>query len=329
MAVFDVAIAAIFARELAEAMVIIGQHLSVVSRNVAFTEAEKRTAVRRIWIASTLAAVLAILTVLAAGIGLSQLHQEIDDGIIAIIEGVSKLVACICIGQFSLKIPKWFGIYAQSPKEKDILKSGWALGLNVAWNIWREIAEIGVFLIPYFIAGNMTALALSAFVGVVIALVPGIAIFCLAKRVRSPLAMAVCLSTLTGLLAVGLFAYGCHEVEEVLGETDVVYTITGSFWNQKKLPMAIFKPFGYSDHPTVLQVASWWCFAVLLTIAHAVKYYRSCHPASGSHEVTVEDLEASSTEAKMEAEEDPHSIQWNMKETPTDSQKVAHEVAAL
>jgi len=287
MSAFDVAIAAIFARELAEAMVIVGQHLSVVYCHTEFTTEEKRTAARKIVIASALAAVLAILTVLATGIGLSQLHKEIDDHVVAIIEGVSKLVACICIAQFSLKIPKWLGIYVGS-REKDILKSRWALGCNVAWNIWREIAEIGVFLIPYFIAGDLTGLPLSAFVGLVIALVPGLAIYFLCRHMKSRVAAAACLATLMGLLATGLFAYGCHELEEVLGETDQVYTITGAFWNHNQLPMSIFKPLGYSDHPTVLQVASWWCFATLLVLAHAVKCHRSFH-AQPTHEAQAAD----------------------------------------
>jgi hypothetical protein len=56
------------------------------------------------------------------------------------------------------------------------------------------------------------------------------------------------LSFVTGLLSVGLFVGGhCHEFEEVLGETKKVWTIQGEFWNHKKLPMAIFKPFGYSS----------------------------------------------------------------------------------
>lgn len=116
--------------------------------------------------------------------------------------------------------------------------------------------------------------------------------------------MAVFLATLTGLLATGLFEYGCHELEEGRGETDVVYTITGVFWDQERLPMTVFKPLGYSDHPTVVQVASWWCFATLLALAHAVKCYRSFHVEANSQEATVEheDPEAISLEAKVEHE---------------------------
>lgn len=298
MSIFDVAIAVIFAREFLEAFVIIGQYRRVVLRDTQLTEAEKSTALKTIWIASLSATLAAILTILGAGIALGQLQKKIDKEVTTIIEGVSKLVASVCIAQLSFKIPKWLGLYASS-QGKDISKTSLALCFNVAWNIWREIAEIGVFLIPYFLSGKLIALPLSAFVGLLIAIVPGFAIYLVSRYLRSQVALAIFLATVTGFLAAGLFAYGCHELEEVLGETKVVFKITGDFWNHKVFPMALIKPFGYSDHPTVLQVASWWCFVALLFMMHAMKSYLSRRRAAAMGK-TAEDVVAESPNNKVD-----------------------------
>jgi len=96
---------------------------------------------------------------------------------------------------------------------------------------------------------------------------------------------------LLALLATGLFTGGCHELEEVFGETPVVYRIEGDFWNHKKFPMVLFKPFGYSDHPTILMVSCFWGFGLLLVLAHYIKSQKSS--SAGSSTTTKEkDLEA-------------------------------------
>ena len=59
-----------------------------------------------------IAAAIAVLVVLAVAIPLAVLSQDLDARAAEIIEGVSKVVAEICILQLSLKIPKWLGIYA-------------------------------------------------------------------------------------------------------------------------------------------------------------------------------------------------------------------------
>jgi high-affinity iron transporter len=77
-----------------------------------------------------------------------------------------------------------------------------------------------------------------------------------------------------------------HEFEEVLGETDKVYnfgvasvaedgTKTYNRWSEKKLPMAVFKPFGYSAGPTQLMVGAFWSWLILGLVLHAWKYVSS------------------------------------------------------
>ncbi len=50
-------------------------------------------------------------------------------------------------------------------------------------------------------------------------------------------------------------------------------TYTG--WSEKKLPMAIFKPFGYSAGPTQLMTAAFWIWLAFGIILHAWKYISS------------------------------------------------------
>ena len=83
-----------------------------------------------------------------------------------------------------------------------------------------------------------------------------------------------------------LYSFSSHEFEEVLGETDKVYnfgvasvaedgTKTYNRWSEKKLPMAVFKPFGYSAGPTQLMVGAFWSWLVLGLVLHAWKYVSS------------------------------------------------------
>jgi high-affinity iron transporter len=96
-----------------------------------------------------------------------------------------------------------------------------------------------------------------------------------------------------------------HEFEEVFGETSKIYNFgvvveAGSVnaeeynssadaegdeeaeeapeyngWSEKRLPMAVFKPFAYSAGPTQLMTAAFWMWLVLGIILHAWKYISS------------------------------------------------------
>jgi len=45
----------------------------------------------------------------------------------------------------------WLGVYRNREKDINIGLRRSELLFNVAWNIWRAIAEIGAFLIPFFL----------------------------------------------------------------------------------------------------------------------------------------------------------------------------------
>jgi high-affinity iron transporter len=197
------------------------------------------------------------------------LSKQLNEQAIEIIEGVSKIVASICILQLSVKIPVWLGIYWKVSilpwKQKfDTIRpdaesiSFNEIRFNVAWNIWREVAECGVFLIPFFLGTGAKAIPLSALAGIAVAVVLGLLMYIANHRIKSKTWLAVFMSGLTLFLAVGLFVGGCHEFEEVFGETKKVWKIENPFWSHKALPMVVFKPFGYSASRTVLQMVCFW-----------------------------------------------------------------------
>lgn len=62
-----------------------------------------------------------------------------------------------------------------------------------------------------------------------------------------------------------------EEEEHSASSDEVVYT----GWSEKRLPMAIFKPFGYSAGPTVLMTTCFWLWLLFGIVLHAWKYISS------------------------------------------------------
>ena len=265
-----------------EATIIIGQYRTVIHR-AGFDAMRERKALRAVWMATGAALGLALVVLLAISIPLSLAGNKLDKTSAMIVEGVSKVIAAIAIAQLSLKVPKWLGVYpGMKNKGKDAANLTLrALYFNVAWNVWREMAEVGIFLIPYFLQGSQggkaVAVPLSACVGIAIALVLGALLYLASKFTRRTVVLAVSMVLVTGWLSIGLFVGGCHEFEEVWGESAEVFVMPGDensgFWSHKQMPMALFKPFGYSHHPTQLQIGTFWGWAAMLALAHYLKYH--------------------------------------------------------
>jgi high-affinity Fe2+/Pb2+ permease len=173
-----------------------------------------------------------------------------------------------------------------------------SIRFNIAWNIWREVAECGVFLIPFFLTGEgIIAIPLSAVIGFLCgALICGL-IYYANKHFENKAHLAVFTVALLLLLSTGLFSGGCHNIETVAGSTTVVWTLNGNFWSVKRLPMTLLKPFGYSDQRTVLQIVTFWTWLVFGLILHYVKYKRCRKPPirSRTTSTTTSSLEADET----------------------------------
>ena len=293
----DFGIVTIFAREVLEGGIIIAEYRTVISRtNWENAEITQKQALRAVTMSAIMATLVAIFICAAIAIPLAVLSRDFDDSTAMIIEGVSKIVAAICLLQLSLKMPKFFGLYYSKAQLKK-MKAGEELDesldstgislrsirFNVAWNIWREVAECGVFLIPYFLTGDgIIAIPLSAVVGTLVGgSIVALVIFA-NRRLKNTTWLTVFTVALFVVLSCGLFSGGCHKFEMVYGFTPIVYQIQGEFWSIEKLPMTIFKPFGYSDTRTVLQMVCFWSWMLFSLVLHYLKYRRCRKPTTSS-----------------------------------------------
>ncbi|KAL3922661.1 MAG: hypothetical protein SGILL_002086 [Bacillariaceae sp.] len=307
----DFAVITIFAREVLEGGIIIGEYRTVILRsNWEGSDITQKQALRAVTVSALVAAFVAVVVCAAIAIPLAILSRDFDDKTAKLIEGASKIVAAICLLQLSLKFPKFFGLYYSKAQVKKI-KNGELLEdslestsltlrsirFNVSWNIWREVAECGVFLIPFFLTGEgIIAIPLSAVVGTLVGGVICLFIYYANSHFKSRVWLTVFTVGLFLLLSTGLFSGGCHKFEMVYGYTHIVWTLPGEFWSVDRLPMTIFKPFGYSDERTVLQIATFWGWLIFGLILHYLKYKRCRKPPAAingeeGNEVTTKNTE--------------------------------------
>jgi high-affinity iron transporter len=142
---------------------------------------------------------------------------------------------------------------------------------------YSEVAECGVFLLPFFLENsNLKAIPVSAVSGSAIALLLGFGIYFANHRMTNKFWLAFTMAGLTLFLAVGLFVGGCHEFEEVWGETRKVWTIENDFFSHKEFPFVLLKPFGWSSSRTVLQITTFWCSLAVGLTYHWLKYRATC-----------------------------------------------------
>lgn len=310
---FDYAICTIFAREFMEGAIIIGEFRTVIQKSDIPEDAEaasKDRMLREVTVSAAIAALVAVLVVVIVAIPLAVLSKDFDEKVADVIEGVSKVVAAICILQLSLKIPKWMGYY-KNKKDGKISRSFDltipSIRFNVAWNIWREVAECGVFLLPAFLKGdNLVAIPLSAVIGITVGLAVGFFVYWANQSMKKKQYVCIFVTLVLVFLATGLLVGGCHEFEEVWGETKKVWTIGNDFWSHKELPMVILKPFGYSSSRTVLQIATFWGFLGLSALLHFMKFQEMKRLDHELKQLIAEDKLSSSSssieEVDLEAE---------------------------
>ena len=271
--------ATIFAREILEGAIIIGQYRTVIFKSEHFKDpSEQKAALRLVTMSALWASLVALLIAGSVGFGLYFAGKEFNNYWAEIIEGVSKVVAAICVLQLSGKVPKWLGLYANKKENDDGIVEGLdekSMRFNVAWNIWREVAECGVFLIPYALGDSAKSIPISAVVGSVVGIAGGFGTYWASNNMSSTVGLVFFLVNLTGWLSVGLFMGGCHEFEEVWGMTPYIWKIDGAFWSHKNFPMVMFKPFGYTHKRTVLQFCTFWLWIACAFGYHYYKFKQS------------------------------------------------------
>lgn len=291
---FNIGIASIFAREVLEGSIIIINYRTIIRKSSVWEGEAEKVALRTVTRWSIYAALVAVLCILIFALTVRFVTKKLNDNIGFIIEGISKIVAAVCVLQISLKVPTWLGVY---PKKHGNLDDNFEVGItlaeikfNVSWNLWREVAECGVFLLPFFfLDGGAIAIPISAVVGVLISLILAFGTNYASNKLKNKFWLVFFLSTLTAALALGLFVGGCHLLEVVFGSTSTVWTLKGSFWSDKRFPMTMLKPFGYSSSRTVLQICTFWIWIFITFSFHYRKYRISMSRLDTIKNATVKD----------------------------------------
>jgi high-affinity iron transporter len=292
-AYFDAAIASIFARELIEASVIIVNYRTLIRSAEHWNNAaEKNRALKAVTVSAILASLVAVVMVSIFAVVSGIVSSHLTERVLSIISGVSELVAAVAVLQLSIKIPVWLGLYenvsilpcrehpssfANHSLEEPAIAEVATITLqeirfNVMLNLWREVAECGLFLIPFFIGGKVQAIPISALVGIVVALIVGGLLHLALNRTASKFYLALIMAMITGMFSVGLFVGAAHEFELLAGETQTIFVIQNPLFSGDSFPMLFFEPFGYTTSETVLQLVCFWCWLVLGCLLHFLKY---------------------------------------------------------
>jgi high-affinity iron transporter len=246
----------------------------------------RERALNVVTVSAVSAATFALVVCAAVAIPLHVLSKDFNNKTAIVIEGISKIVAAISILQLSIKIPNFFGLYYRKSQLAKIkngeplegvedvnVMSLRSIKFNVAWNIWREVAECGVFLIPFFLTGDdVMSIPLSAVVGIVVGGLICIGINYANQRMKNTTWLTFFTVSLLVLLSTGLYSGGSHKLEMAYGSTPIAWSLEGNFWDSNRLPMTVLKPFGYSDTRTVLQIASFWTWLLFSVALHYRKW---------------------------------------------------------
>ena len=328
--IFDFAVTTIFAREVLEGSIIIGEYRTLILRSEVWSQdSDKKEALRAVTLSAAVASLLAVLVIAIVAIPLAILSKGFDTRVSNIIEGVSKIVAAICLLQLSLKFPKFLGLYPSKKTLEATTLTLSSIRFNVSWNIWREVAECGVFLLPFFLTGSgvLKAIPLSAVVGISVGLLCGLGIYFANKKLTNKVWLAIVTTLLLLFLSAGLVSGGCHNIEKATSSTAQVWSLNGDFWSVDRLPMTILKPFGYSNTRTVLQIVCFWVWLALGVLLHYRKYRLSKTLAKEEDETAQE----SARSASQGDSSDECDIEMNSDAEKDDSGKVTlitHETVA-
>ena len=95
----------------------------------------------------------------------------------------------------------------------------------------------------------------------------------------------------------------------------------GGFFNEKKLPMALIKPFGYSAKRSQLQIACFWSWLVFGSLCHLWKWISTKKIREAQELAEAEKQEAATNAGKGSEEESEEGVKTlEMQETvPSDN----------
>ena len=159
---------------------------------------------------------------------------------------------------------------AKQLKEKVAVhaKKGYGIGIIVlvASSVFREGVETALYLKASSIAGGSGQL-LGAFVGIILALALGYALFRWAIKVNISMVFNIT-SVFLLLFAAGLLAHGVHEFQEAgllpIFSFDPLFNISHILDHSSTFGSLLRVVFGYTSRPTSLELISYTSYIILI-----------------------------------------------------------------
>jgi hypothetical protein len=298
---FAIDIAAMFARQILEASVVVG--LYAICASVKANVGQKKQTLKEMWGFAITALIVATATQVALVLPLYQRGDSISSigaKAIELVQGGSKLIGAIFLLRLSVGLPLWLRLgQSQTNAAAGVTRTD-AFFL-IAWNLWRELCEAGNYIsIPLLEGSNLPsagATALSAVAGVAIGVAGGLVLYTsyyILARYKKFGLLAAWTALVSGWLASGMFVGAMLEFEQAIARSDVfatrlvakmpngtedsgvdvdlfptstVFSLPSS-WTPTAFPWALAVPFGYAQNPTIVAIASFWAFAFITVLAH-------------------------------------------------------------
>ena len=290
-----VPVAAVCARESVEAAIIAFTLLALALK--AKTPVVQRTG-KTVLLSIAGAIVLGIVTITAIAAPLYYLNEPIHTHgfqAIELTEGISKLISAILMFRISVEVPKILGMGPFANFKTGAI-SRCEISTNIVLNVWREVCEIGLFLLPAFLGDQSRVLLreipLSALAGVAIGTAIGALVYAAIRMLKSTRVVAFVTIVITGWLACGLFHGAVTEFESALGgirvngtllpnntfPTEDIFFMPGcadvlakncTTWDPNEW-MSLLVPFGYSPSPSLAELASFWAVVLVLVVTHTL-----------------------------------------------------------
>lgn len=247
----------------------------VIGILVAYLKKQNRQAdVKRV----ALGVFAAILVSLIAGVSLTFLASDAQDGANELIAGFASLLAVVFVTWMIF----WMAKHSRSlPSEMHNKLAASASGLAVAgiafFAVVREGVETSVFLWSATnAAGQGWVSIVGAVLGIATATVIGYGIYRGSLKLNLRTFFAVTSAFLI-VVAAGIFAYGIHELEE-LGWfpffQDIAYDVSGVIPKDSALDVFLRGTISFRSAPTQLQSLVWFAYLVPVSIVFYLRTRR-------------------------------------------------------
>ena len=247
----------LFLRDGLEAALVIGMLL------VALRQIGRASQMRAVWIG----AALAILASLAGGIVIyDTIHEYEGTSFAAVFETITYLVAVVLLTSVTF----WVQRHSRTLKSEITAKasaagSGLALGLLAFTTVGREAVETAVFTLATAFEGDTLLVVLGAALGLLAAIGLCVLIYRLGYRLDFRVFFRI-MGILLIFFAAGLLGGAVHEMQELgwlpLAEAHL-WDLRTTLSNEGAIGGLLHSLFGYSDHPTVLQVVAYLSYLLV------------------------------------------------------------------